>query len=53
MPRAGTMTLPRNGNAINLRPNTAIGPTNVGATARNDSGVVTRWDLITYALCAV
>ena len=41
------------GNSINLRPNTAIGPTNVSAGARNDSGVVTSWDLITYALCAV
>ncbi|WP_125803834.1 hypothetical protein [Actinoplanes sp. ATCC 53533] len=40
------------GNAINLRPNNSS-PTNVAATARNDSGSGSGWDLITYALCAV
>ena len=40
------------GNPINLRPNNSTG-TNVTGTARNDTGTVGGWDLITYAHCAV
>lgn len=40
------------GNSINLRPNNST-PTSVAATARNDTGNGSGWDLITYALCAV
>ena len=40
------------GNAINLRPD-SITPTNVVATARDESASGVGWDLITYALCAL